>query len=180
MVGFYGPIDHLWGKGSSETKLLSKSLNYWTDLAHISLLFIPLDSLIKCDAADYIFLYASEFIWLLLSVTSVSSTEPGPGAAMHACCNHKALLKTLHRWRGGGGCRFPVFVPFLSQRFQSGCETRLMWSISSFIFWVQGLLSVSLVEFIFPFTVTCRFFPFRLLIAIPAAILYFKHLFIDF
>ena len=44
----------------------------------------PMDSLIICDSTDKISLYASEFIWLPLSVTSVESTEPGPEAAMHA------------------------------------------------------------------------------------------------
>lgn len=57
-----------------------KLLNY---LAHISHLFFPVDSLITRDSTNKIFLYASEFIWLPISITSVQSTEPGPEAAVH-------------------------------------------------------------------------------------------------
>lgn len=52
---------------------MNGSLHYQIDFAH---LFFPTNSLIVCDSAEKIFLYASEFIWLPLSVTSVESTEP--------------------------------------------------------------------------------------------------------
>lgn len=68
-------------RNTASVSIVFKLLNY---LAHISHLFFPMDSLIICDSTDKIFLYASGFIWLPLSVTSVQSTEPGPEVAMHA------------------------------------------------------------------------------------------------
>lgn len=71
-------------RSSIETLPQNRSLKRQIDLAHISHIVFPMDSLIVCDSSDKIFLCASEFIWLPLSVTSVESTEPGPEAAMHA------------------------------------------------------------------------------------------------
>lgn len=87
---------------------LNTSLNHQIDLAHISHLFFQMDSLIICDRAVEIYLYACEFLWLPLSVTSVVSTEPGPEAAMHA-----AVMMQPRRWRDEF-CRFFRFGSVLA------------------------------------------------------------------